>query len=150
MRTVRDADGTEYILRKSSSDAWLVYDPNAKTESYMPADELTIVSDTSPLTVAASTVSPPVRRILSATHNDQSLGLLIELVDRGPISVIDLLNSYDFCESDLHGLLSEFRAAGLVTEEAVLDTRGYAATDIASDGISMLRSTARGDEYHSD
>ena len=76
---------------------------------------------------------------MTATHNDRSLGLLIELVDRGPCSTIELLDSYDLCESDLHGLLGEFRAAGLVEEATANGQRGYATTDEASEALAVLR-----------
>jgi len=79
---------------------------------------------------------------LTATYDDQSLGLLVELVDRGPLSTVALLDSYDLCESDLHGLLTEFRAAGLVTEADSRGQRGYDATDLADDAIRNLRSAA--------
>jgi len=52
--------------------------------------------------------------------------------------VPDLLDSYDLCESDLHGLLGEFRAAGLVQEAEVFGQRGYDATETASDAVELL------------
>ncbi|WP_138006921.1 DUF7346 family protein [Halalkalirubrum salinum] len=140
MRTVRDADGKTYLLRKESSESALLYDPKSGTELYRPRSELELVSDESALTTAALAIPAPVRRILSATHNDRSIGLLVTVVDRGPIAAVDLVAVSDLCESDLLGLLSEFRAAGLVDETHVAGTRGYEATPLAVDGVNTLRS----------
>ena len=139
MRTVSDDDGNRYLLRKQSSDASLVFDPETGAERYIDTDRLTTVDGESALETAATAIAPPVRRLLTATHNDQSLGLLVELVDRGPCSTIELLDSYDLCESDLHGLLAEFRAAGLVAEATSHGERGYDATDLAATAVDQLR-----------
>jgi hypothetical protein len=50
-----------------------------------------------------------------------------------------LLDAYDLCESDLHGLLAEFRAAGLVAEARVAGERGYEATEATHDAVARLR-----------
>ena len=139
MRTVSDEDGTRYLLRKQSSDTSLVYDPETGTEQYLDNDRLAAVDGESPLVTAATAVDAPLRRLLTATHNDRSLGLLVELVDRGPCSTIELLESYDLCESDLHGLLAEFRAAGLVEEATSHGERGYDATELATTAVDQLR-----------
>ncbi|MFW5978054.1 MAG: DUF7346 family protein [Halohasta sp.] len=139
MRTVADADDNRYLLLKQSSDTSLVRDPETGTEQYIDNDQLDAVDGESPLETAAAAVDPPVRRLLTATHNDRSLGLLVELVDRGPCSTIELLDSYDLCESDLHGLLAEFRAAGLVQEATSHGQRGYDATDLAKTAVGQLR-----------
>ncbi|WP_253738088.1 DUF7346 family protein [Halohasta salina] len=139
MRTVSDTDGTRYLLRKQSSDTSLVYDPETGTEQYIDNEELKAVDGESPLVTAAGAIDAPVRRLLTATHDDQSLGLLVELVDRGPCSVLELLDSYDLCESDLHGLLTEFRAAGLIKESTADGRRGYDATDLATTAVGQLR-----------
>lgn len=143
MRTVRDADGKTYLLRKESSESALLYDPESGTELYRPRSELEPVSDESALATAASAIPASVRRILSATHNDRSIGLLVTVVDRGPIAAVDLVAVSDLCESDLLGLLSEFRAAGLIEETDVAGTRGYKATPLAAEGIEALRSIDR-------
>jgi len=139
MRTVSDVDGNRYLLIKQSSDASLVRDPEMGTEQYIDNDQLDAVDGESPLETAAAAVDAPVRRLLTATHNDQSVGLLVELVDRGPCSTIELLDSYDLCESDLHGLLAEFRAAGLVEEATSYGERGYDATELATTAVDQLR-----------
>ncbi|MFW6321076.1 MAG: DUF7346 family protein [Halohasta sp.] len=139
MRTVTDADGTRYLLVKQSGDASLVRDPETGAERYVDNADLEAVDGESPLATAASAIDPAVRRLLTATHNDRSLGLVVELVDRGPCSVHDLLDSYDLCESDLHGLLTEFRAAGLIAEATADGRRGYDATDLARRAVDRLR-----------
>jgi hypothetical protein len=139
MRTVRDTTGTRYLLVKQSSDATLVRDPETGAERYLPNDELTTVEGVSALGVAASGVPEPVRRVVTAAHTEDALGLLVELADRGPIAVRDLLGAYDLCESDLHGLLAEFRAAGLVRETDAAGERGYDATETTREAVAALR-----------
>lgn len=141
MQTVRDAAGKRYLLVKRSDESSRVRDPETGEEQYRSNDELTF-EGASPLVTAANAVPDSVRRVLTATHDDRSLGLLVEMADRGPLSVVELLDSYDLCESDLHGLLGEFRAAGLLTEARVYGERGYDATETTRDAVSHLRATA--------
>ncbi|QIO22238.1 hypothetical protein [Haloarcula sp. JP-L23] len=138
MRTVRDASGTHYILLKESSDASLIRDPETGAERHVPNEDLEPVEGESPLVTAAGAVPEAVRTVVSAAHDDQSLGLLVELDARGPLSVHQLLDSYDLCESDLHGLLGEFRAAGLLEETEVMGRRGYDVTETASAAVEAL------------
>ncbi|MFD1597473.1 DUF7346 family protein [Halobellus rarus] len=140
MQTVRDADGERYLLVKRSTDSSLVRDPETGAERYLPNGELRFgAEEESPLSVAASGVPEAVRRVVSAAHDERSLGLLVELADRGPISVVELLDAYDLCESDLHGLLAEFRAAGLIDEATVHGERGYDATEVTERAVAALR-----------
>ena len=139
MRTVRDTDGARYLLVKRSSDSTLVRDPETGAETYLPNDELTEVEGLSALSVAASGVPEPVRTVVTAAHTEDALGLLVELADRGPVPIRDLLSAYDLCESDLHGTLAEFRAAGLVRECEVAGERGYEATETTREAIDVLR-----------
>ena len=139
MRTVCDEDGRTFLVIKESGESTLVRDPETGAEEFRPNERLTTVDDESGLAVAAGAVPPAVRRILSATHDDRSLGLLVELVDRDAVAVRDLLADYDLCESDLLGLLTEFRAAGLVEEAPIAGERGYAATALAEEGVDLLR-----------
>lgn len=137
MRTV-EYRGDPYLLLKRSGESSLVRDPETGDERYLPNDELTATGD-SPLTVAARTVPSSNRRLLTAVHSEQILGLLVELADRGPLSVRELLGRYDLCESDLHGRVGELRAAGLVREADVAGERGYETTEMADDALSALR-----------
>lgn len=140
MRTVRDADGRRYLLVKRSSDASAVRDPKTGEERYVRNDRLVDVEGESPLETAARAVPESVRTVVTAASDDRALGLLVELVERGPASARQLLGDYDCCESDLHGLLAEFRAAGLVEEASVHGERGYAPTDAAVKAVESLTS----------
>jgi hypothetical protein len=139
MRTVRDTDGTRYLLVKRSSESSLVRDPETGEKRYLPNGELTDLDGASALDVAAAGVPDAVRRVVTAAHTEQALGLLVELADRGPIGIRELLSAYDLCESDLHGLLMEFRAAGLVEERDVAGERGYDATETTREAVAVLR-----------
>lgn len=139
MQTVRDSKGKRYLLIKSSGESSRVRDPATGDEQYLPNSDLEAVEGTSPLVAAAAGVPESVRRVMSAAHDERSLGLLIEVVDNGPLSVVALLGDYDLCESDLHGLLSEFRAAGLLVTAESNGKRGYDATEIARQGVTQLR-----------
>ena len=139
MQSVRDRSGKQYLLVKRSGESSLVRDPETGAERYLPNDDLTAAEGESPLSTAVAGVPASVRRVLTAVPNDRALGLLFELADRGPVPVVDLLDAYDLCESDLHGLLAEFRAAGLVEEARVAGERGYDATAEARDAVASLR-----------
>lgn len=139
MRTVADADGNRLVVRKVSGDSLLVADPESGRERYVDRDAVSDVDGESVLETVAAGVPEPTRKVLTAVHDDESLGLLLEFVDRGPLAVVTLTNEYDRCESDLHGLLAEFRAAGLLTEASVAGERGYDATDLAREGVAGLR-----------
>jgi hypothetical protein len=131
-------DGTRYVLLKRSSESSLVRNPETGESRYLPNDSLSIVEGASALETAAGAVPEPVRQVLRATHTNQALGLLLELDSRGPTPVRALLD-YELCESDLHGTLAEFRAAGLVEEADVAGERGYALTGTARAGLAVLR-----------
>jgi hypothetical protein len=137
VRTV-EHDGNRYLLLKQSTESSLVRDPETGEQRYLPNDELTAIG-AAPLAVAAQGVPESTRRLVTAVHSEQTLGLLVELDERGPLSVRDVLGRYDLCESDLHGLFGELRAAELVEETTVNGERGYAATAVASEGLDALR-----------
>ncbi|MFA9517354.1 hypothetical protein ACERIT_09075 [Halopenitus sp. H-Gu1] len=139
MKTVRDGSGRHYLLVKRSSDSSRVRDPRTGTERYLPTADLEIVDGQSALETAATAVDPDVRRLVTAVHDDRGIGLLVEFVDRGPIPVVELLDADDYCESDLHGLLTELRAAGLLVEADVGGQRGYDATESCERAVAQLR-----------
>ena len=142
MQTVRDGDGETYLLVKRSAESSRVRDPSTGEERYVDNDDLRVVDGESALATAASGVPEPVRRTLGAVRDDRSLGLLAVVVDEGPIAAIDLLDAADMCESDLHGTITEFRAAGLVAETEVAGRRGYEATAVAVEALGLLRGEA--------
>lgn len=139
MRTVRDENGTHYLLVKESGDSSLVRDPRTGEQRYLENDGLEYVEGDSPLATAAAAVPEPVRRLLTGVPNEEALGLLVELVDRGPLPAATVVDATDRCESDLNGLLTSLRIAGLVTEATVHDERGYDATAEAREAIATLR-----------
>lgn len=138
-QTVRDEEGNRYILVKRSSDSSLVRDPQTGETLHVPNEELQVVDGQSPLVTAASAVPDEVVTVLTAVPDERALGLLLELDAAGPLAVRTLLSAYDLCESDLHGILAELRAAGLVEERTVAGERGYAATTAASAALDELR-----------
>lgn len=138
---MEDADGRRYLLVKRSGESSLVRDPERGVEEYRPNDELTTV-EASGLDLAAEAVPAPARRVMTAVRDDRSLGLLLALDARGPTGVRTLLDRTDLCESDLHGLLAEFRAAGLVAETEVAGERGYRTTETAGDALAYLQDDA--------
>ena len=139
MRTVRDENGTHYLLLKESGESSLVRDPTTGDERHLPNDDIETIEGESPLETAASAVPGPIRRVLTATHDERALGLLLEIDTQGPVGIRTLLSAYDLCESDLHGLLVEFRAAGLIEETKTGGQRGYITTDEASDALDSLQ-----------
>ena len=145
MQTVRDANGDRYLLVKRSAESSRVRDPETGEERYVDNAALTVVDGESPLATAASGVPAPVRRLLRAVHNDRSLGLLAVIVDAGPLSVNELLDTADMCDSDLHGTVTELRAAGLVREADVAGRRGYAPTETAVEAVDSLRGLSEDD-----
>lgn len=137
MRTVEDASGRRYLLVKRSGDASLVRDAETGEEQYVPNEELTERDGVDSLEGAAVAVPAPVRRLLSSVHDDRGLGLVVALA-REPRSARTLLSATDLCESDLVGLLSELRAAGLVEETTVEGERGYDVTEDARRAVETL------------
>lgn len=140
MKTVRADDGTRYLLLKRSGDASLVRDPATGNECYVRNDRLETVDGANPLETAAAGIDPTTRTILRTVHDDESLGLLVDLADRGPTRVRTLLDRYDSCESDLHGRLTQLTLADLLEETAVDGERAYQLTDDCRRALETIRS----------
>ena len=138
MRTVRDASGRRYVVEKRSAESSRVRDPETGERRHLPTDELEPV-DEDPLSVAASAVPESLRRLVAATRDERTLGLLFELDARGPLAVRDLLAETTLCESDLHGAVTELRVVGIVAEADVGGERGYRLTDDGSAALDALR-----------
>lgn len=136
-RTVEDEDGTRYVLEKQSAESSRVRNPETGERLHLPNDRLEPVEE-SPLTTATRGVPEGVVALLASVPDRRGLGLLIEIEARGPTAVRTLLDAYDLCESDLHGLLAELRAAGLLTEARVAGERGYATTESAREALESL------------
>jgi hypothetical protein len=136
VRTV-EHDGERYLLLKPSTDTSLVRDPETGETRHLPTDELTATGDP-PLAIAATRVPDVTRRLVAGVHSEAALGLLVELDERGPIAVRDLLANTERCESDIHGLVGELRAAGLVAEADVDGQHGYRLTNPGRAGLRTL------------
>ena len=136
MRTV-EHDGDRYLLLKRSTDASLVRDPETGDTRHLPTEELSATGDP-PLSVAAGRVPEPARRLVSAVDSPTALGLLVELDERGPVAVRTLLGDTELCESDLHGLVGDLRAAGMVAETDAAGKRGYRLTDAGRAGLRTI------------
>lgn len=143
MRTVETPDGERYLLLSTSDGTARLRDPTTGAEQTVDADAVDPVTE-SPLSVAAGGVPEPVRRVLTAVHDERALGVVVMLVDDGPTAVVDLLSYSGLCESDFNGLFGELRAAGLVAESEIAGERGYEATETAEEAVQQLRS--RGDD----
>ncbi|MFC6767968.1 DUF7346 family protein [Natrinema soli] len=139
MKTVEDDTGKRYLLCKRSDSASLVRDPETGNECYIQNDRLEAVGDESALETAARSVSDPVLTLLTAVHDEETLGLLVELSVRGPLGVRALLDAYDVCESDLHGRLTVLTAAGLLEETDVAGERGYRITETCETALEAIR-----------
>lgn len=139
MQTVEDGSGTRYLLLKRSGESSLVREPDSGEERYLDNADLSPAEGVSVLETAAEEIEEPLRRLLSAVHDDRTLGFLLLLDAGGPMAVRELLGIDALCESDLHGTLAELRAAGLIEEREVGGERGYGTTDLATDALSSLR-----------
>jgi hypothetical protein len=140
MRTVEDEAGRRYLLEKRSSEASRVRDVETGAVRHVPNERLSTVEGISPLEAAAESVESPIRTLITATPDAAALGLLLDLSRRGPLSVRRMLEEYDLCESDLHGRLSEYRAAGLVDETEVAGERGYNLTEAGVAAVEAVQS----------
>ena len=78
---------------------------------------------------------------MTSLSDDRALSLLDEIDTRGPVPVRTLLSTRECCESDLHGICAELRAAGLLAECEVAGERGYRTTERASEALSRSRET---------
>lgn len=144
MRTVEDAEGRRYHLLKASTGSSRVRDLATGEERYLPNDELRPVDGTGPLEEAAARLDPDDRAVVSGVGGDRGLGLLIEVVEGSPLPVRTMLARYDLCESDLHGLLGELTAAGLVEPTEVAGERAYEPTPAGRAGLEALQSAGTG------
>jgi len=138
-RPVRDAAGNRYLLLKRSGESSLVRDPETGERQHLPNDEIELLAESAVPTVLDA-VPDEVVTLVTAVHDERVLAVLLELDAEGPMAVRTLLAEYDFCESDLHGLLGELQAAGLVAETTVVGERGYETTAAGERALTALRS----------
>jgi hypothetical protein len=137
-RAVEDEAGNRYLLLKQSGDSSLVRDPETGERTHLPTESVD-ATEQSALETILSPVPEAVLDLLTAVHDERALAVVLELDAEGPLAVRTLLNSYDFCESDLHGLLAELQAAGLIAEASVAGERGYETTEAATEALGVVR-----------
>lgn len=137
-QTVEDSDGTRYLLLKRSAESSLVRDPETGERLHLPNEELDVVESAVTADTVLRGLPDEVVSLVTAVHDERALALLLELDAEGPMSVRTLLSAYDFCESDLHGLLGELTAARLIEETTVVGERGYETTEATSDALAAL------------
>lgn len=138
-RPVQDEDGNRYLLLKRSGESSLVREVETGEQQYLPNENLTEVEEESTVETIVSSVPGEIRTLLTGVHDERALALVLELDADGPLAVRTLLSAYEFCESDLHGLLGELQAGGLIEERSVAGERGYATTETATRALSLLR-----------
>ena len=139
MRTVADPTGRRYLLVKRSRESSLVRDPLTGEERYLPTDDLETVAGASVLETAAAGLPEIADGPLAAVSDARGLGLLVLLADRGPTPVRELLGGTDLCESDVHGIVGDLRAAGLLERATVAGEGGYRTTPEAESALSRVR-----------
>lgn len=139
MRIV-EFEGDRYLLLKRSTSSSLVYDPVSGDRRYLPNHELDI-SDKSGHGGSEESLLNRIPELgaLGSIADDATLEILFEIETNGPLPARDLLGRIDCCESDLHGIISELRAAELVTEIDLPGGRGYQTTARASEALDRSR-----------
>lgn len=137
-RPVRDGDGNRYLLLKQSNESSLVRDAETGERKHLPTDDLEPVEDGSTVATVLESIPDEVVTLITAAHEERALALLVELDAEGPMAVRTLMAEYDFCESDLHGLLGELQAAELIAEVTVVGERGYETTSTATQALDHL------------
>lgn len=107
MRAVRDPCDRLVVLVERTGEAVRVRDPASGSERGL----------------ARTDVDP----VEGASRSPRELGLLLVLA-ASPRRIRELLDGWGFCESDINGVISELRAAGLVERRAVDGEPGYRLT----------------------
>lgn len=136
---VEDDTGQRYLLLKRSGESSLVRNVDTGERTHLSNDRLEPVEEASTVETILAGVPEELQTLVTAVHDDRSLALLLELDTEGPMAVRQLLSAYDFCESDLHGLLAELQAAGLIVETTVTGERGYETTDEATTALATVQ-----------
>lgn len=135
MRTVRDQSGVHYVLLEAGKSDCLVRAIRSGEATTRPCAELQPVAPETAL-AAVGIDTDDAEALAVSIRLDRAVGLLIELDAAGPLAVRTLLDRFDVCESDLHGMVTELRAAGLLEPTTVYGERGYRITETASDALT--------------
>ena len=137
MRAVVDDAGRRSLLLREDGDQALVRDLTTGEQRTRPLASLGPAAE-DPFVALAGPDADSLPAPLERAPTDQARGLLVELHLAGPRPVRTLLSETTLCESDLHGLVGDLRAAGLVRETTVDGERGYGLTDEAADALAAL------------
>ena len=121
MRVVTDGDAYFVLQRVLGEDCQLRGVSSGETTT-QPCESLSPATAEAALGVVAGSLKDE-----SVTSN-QAAALLLELTVDGPTSARELLDRFDVCESDLHGVATELRSAGLLEPTTVYGERGYRAS----------------------
>lgn len=137
MRLVRDDAESPHLVLNRDGDAWRVRGLTSGTERTLEPEAVDSIEAAHPLDVAADALPTPDTGPL-AIADDRTFGMAVLLSRAGPQPVHVLLETEGLCESDLHGLMGELGAAGLVSETTVDGQRGYRATETATEAVADL------------
>lgn len=135
---VRDSDGTRYVLEKRSAEASRVRNPVTGERTQLPNAELESIDGTTPLQVAAESLSTGGVDHVTGVADERSLGLLVILDARGPTRVRTLLDCTTMCERDLQARLASLTAGEFIEELTVDGERGYAVLESTSETLARL------------
>ena len=139
MRAVVDAAGRRSLLLREHGEQAVLRDVETGERRTASLEDLASL-DGGPLGTLVTDVPPSLPSPLDRAPTDRALALLVELHVAGPRPVRDLLADTTLCESDLHGLVGDLRAAGLVQDEPVAGERGYDLTPSATAAMVDLES----------
>lgn len=127
MRAVQGPDGGPVLIVEHAPDGSRIVDPREGACRTVATGALDPVEG-DPLGAVGRAVRETAGPLPVA--GDAAAGVLADL-ERGPRSVRGMVDAYGLCESDLHGLLAELTAAGLLAETTVGGRRGYELTEEA-------------------
>lgn len=139
MRLVRDASGRVNVVRSRGTEELTIVDPVTGAERTVSATTVAPVADESELHLVADAIPTPIEPPLATVGDPRALGILGVLEAAGPLPATTMLAFESLCESDLHGIVGELRAAGLVEEAIVDGRRGYRTTQAAEDALAHTR-----------
>lgn len=129
MRVVRDEEESYYVLQDSDGETCRIRKITTGTLTTCPCAELSPIAPSDVLAADG---------LAGAIGSSRALALLIEIDLAGPASARGLLDRFDVCESDLHGVTAELRAIGLIEPTTVHGERGYRTTQEIGDALERL------------
>lgn len=129
---VRHRDGTLYYLVKRSTEASLVREVDTEHYQYVPNGLLEEFDAETEADEVQGRRTPDPEQLDELYRrfdiHDPRVPELLEYFGPEPVRVRTLLAKTTFCESDLHGLLGELTAAGVLEERRIAGERCYSLT----------------------